>query len=122
MKTIARTIIIFTMIMACASVLYADGMVQESAKDSFFKAVRRGDVTGAKGFLDTAQVSINDKDTDGNTALMIAVDRIDLPMVIALIPYKPTTTAKNNNGETVMNIAEKKGNAQLTATLKNAGF
>ncbi|MBN1524171.1 MAG: ankyrin repeat domain-containing protein [Spirochaetales bacterium] len=125
MKKYYQLIWILILFLAGSAVVFADGMAAAppiSAKDSFFAAVNRGDVATAKSFLDSKQVSINDKDDMGNTAMMIAVNRIDLPMVIALIQYKPDVSAKNSRGQTVMDIAETKGNAQLTTTLKQAGF
>ncbi len=116
-------------------IVFADGMpssapaprVQQAAQptpeQSFFAAVRRGDVTAARSFLDNGSVNVNAKEPNtGMNALMIATDRVDLPMVIALIAYRPDPQARDNQGRTVGQIAAGKANPQLSATLANAGY
>lgn len=117
-------------------IVFADGMpgsmpsapraqqaAQPTPEQNFFAAVRRGDVTAARSFLDNGSVNVNAKEPNtGMNALMIATDRVDLPMVIALINYRPDPQARDNQGRTVGQIASGKANPQLSAALANAGY
>lgn len=96
---------------------------QPTPEQNFFAAVRRGDVTAARGFLDSGAVNVNAREPNtGMNALMIATDRVDLPMVLALINYRPDPQARDNQNRTVGQIAAGKANPQLSAALANAGY
>jgi len=113
-----RTIFLALSLIVLSSVnLVADGMPEPG--DTFFSAVQRGDVNGAKSFLDAREVNINDQNTEGNTALMIAVSRDDLNMVLALVPYRPSLDPKNNQGKGATDIANERGNFAIQQALKD---
>ncbi len=129
-----KKILILALILGISSVssVFADGSIGDipmpaastaTPQQNYFAAVRRGDVTAVRGFLDSGAVNINAKEPNtGMNSLMIATDKVDLAMVIALISYKPTATDKDAEGRTVAQIASAKGNPQISAALANAGY
>jgi len=135
-----KKLVALALVLNVSGLIFADGMpgsinpqpaatpqatqpAQPTPEQNFFAAVRRGDVTAARGFLDSGAVNVNAKEPNtGMNALMIATDRVDLPMVIALINYRPDPQARDNQNRTVSQIAAGKANPQLSATLANAGY
>jgi ankyrin repeat protein len=89
----------------------------DAVQDTFFAAVRRGDVDAAKNYLDTQEASINDQDGAGNTGLIIAVSQDDLNMVLALVPYAPDLEVTNNEGKTALDVANERGNVAIQGAL-----
>ncbi|MBN2544440.1 MAG: ankyrin repeat domain-containing protein [Spirochaetes bacterium] len=87
-------------------------------KDEFFKAVKRGDTAFVKEKLDSKQVIINSQDTDGRSAIIIAVDNVDVNMVLLLVTYRPdVVNVKDNKGRSALDAAAEKGNMQITQAL-----
>jgi ankyrin repeat protein len=97
---------------------FADGMV--TRLELFFQAVRRGDVAYVKSELDAGEENINVTNSDGQTAIMVAVDAEKVAMVTALLTYKPDLNIEDPNHKTVFDIAEQKGNVVISQALEKA--
>jgi ankyrin repeat protein len=103
------------LMIAVVSPLMADG--GDFERLTFFDAVSSGDVDGAKNFLDTQEAAINDQDAQGNTGLILAVEKEDLNMVLALVGYGPDIEVTNNEGKTAVDVANEKGNIAIQQAL-----
>jgi hypothetical protein len=114
-KTALVTAVLLVVLAAFA---IADGA--PSAEELFFQAVRRGDTAYVKNALDSQEVGINITNSDGQTPIMVAVDRQLLPMVVLLLTYRPDLEAQDNNSRTVFDIAKDKGNMAISSALERA--
>lgn len=117
MKT--RTVLMVSaLLLVLAAGIFADGMV--TRLELFFQAVRRGDTAYVKKELDAGEENINVLNSDGQTALMVAVDAEKVPMVTLLLTYTPDLEIEDPNHQTVFDIAESKGNVVISQALQKA--
>lgn len=109
-------------LVALSLLLLAGGLFADATPDTYFAAVRRGDDIAVKAYLDSGRAKINDQDTDGMTAIMIAVDNQDLKMVLALVGYKPDPAVTTGSGANLGTISVSKANMQINLELTKAGL
>ena len=63
----------------------------------------------------------NVTDTDGNTALMIAAQRSDVPAVQALLAWQADVKARRKDGMTALSLARRQGRQDVVDLLRKSG-
>lgn len=58
-------------------------------------------------------IDINEQDIDGDSALLVAAMRNDLPIMKELITYGARVAVENNYGKTPLSYAEENENAEM---------
>ena len=67
------------------------------------------------------QIYLNEKDKDGNTALILASSNGNVEVVKYLIDSGANVNIKNNECKTALDLAEENGYEEIAEILKNAG-
>lgn len=91
-----------------------------SAVVSLLDAATRGDASGVRAALRAGQ-AINQKNTKGQTALMIAASKSATDVVRILLNEGATVDARDNEGFTALGYAAWEGDVQSTRQLLRAG-
>ncbi len=89
---------------------------------ALFKAVEDGEINKVKRLLSTKKLGVNIPNEDGNTSLMIAVLKNNIPMAEELLRMKSGINIRNNYGQTSITLAIDKSNLKMLQTLLNNSY
>jgi len=96
-------------------------------KDNFYRttplfiALRRRNFKIALILLENDKINIDEKDNNGNTALVLAVKCGNLELVKSLIKYGANINVKSNNGKPLLSIATNNNNIEIVKFLVKSG-
>ena len=88
--------------------------------DQLWRAAESGDTQAVRAALDS-QVDVNARDSEGNTALMIATRHGRTKAVLALLAHGADPNLPDTKGFTPLRIASSTGNSTIIGALQKAG-
>ena len=86
--------------------------------DTFIEAAGNGNEETVLSLLNRNEVNVNDKDNDGNTALIMAAIKNHERMVSLLIDRGADINSKDNDGETALYWAEMENNPNIISIIQ----
>ena len=87
-------------------------------KKQLLCSAERGDLVSVRKLLGSEKVSLNTRDGDGNTALMLATEHGHIAVVTAIIASRRANiNIVNDAGETALMIAARKGDLELVTKI-----
>ncbi|XP_011563590.3 putative ankyrin repeat protein RF_0381 [Plutella xylostella] len=86
-------------------------------KEDFFKAVKIGDLTTVQALLESKQVSINDRDVNGCTALHLCSDLGNLHLASLLLKQGADVNLEDDQHRTPLKVALDRYHARLSRLL-----
>ena len=107
--------ILFLSLLLCLSVHARAG-----AYDDLMKAAKMGDTEAVLNLV-ARGMDVNTNDTDGSTLLMLAIRNDNLPLVEALMKYRPNLGRRNSVGEVALSLAAFGDDERLVKLLLEAG-
>lgn len=90
------------------------------AYDDLIKAAKLGDTEGVLSLV-ARGMDVNTNDTDGSTLLMLAIRNGNVPLVEALMKYRPNLARRNSVGEAALSLAAYGEEEKLVKLLLEAG-
>jgi len=97
-------------------------------KDNFYRttplfiALRKKNFKIVPILLENNSITIDEKDNNGNTALVLAVKYKNLELVKSLIQYGATINVKSNNGKPLLSIATANNSIEIVKYLIQSGI
>lgn len=113
-----KLILFFIIIFSSSSNIFC---MSNSNTDLFFKAVENDDINEIKKLLtdENDPIYINQQNKDGDTVLIIAVQKNNTNMVKELLNFFPSIDAENDHGQTALTIAITAKNTSMVNLLLN---
>lgn len=107
-------------ILLLALLLSLSLQARAGAYDDLIKAAKMGDTEGVLNLV-ARGMDVNTNDTEGSTLLMLAIRNGNVPLVEALMKYRPNLARRNSVGEAALTLAAYGEEEKLVKLLLEAG-